>query len=142
MEVTQTGSAHLPQQGRLILVIDDEPVIRDILCEVLIIEGFATLALENADLALNVLHQEPKTVALLLTDINMPGEIAGANLVKISTRLWPLIPVVVMSGAETLQSAGIGNAAWFLRKPFAIDDMVACIRNALTVEISADRWQS
>lgn len=131
MKAMQTGGAHLLEQGRLILVIDDEATIRELLCEVLEMEGFVTLSMENADLALDFLHRESDAVALILTDINMPGDIDGADLANISTRAWPLIPVVVMSGVETLLSAGIGHAAWFVRKPFAIDEMVACVSNAL-----------
>lgn len=117
--------------GLRILVVDDEEIIREILCEVLESEGFVAQAVESADLALEFLHRESSTVALVLTDINMPGNIDGAELVKVSSRIWPSIPIVVMSGVATLQSAGIGNAAWFVRKPFAVDDMVACLRNAL-----------
>jgi DNA-binding NtrC family response regulator len=117
--------------GSFILVVEDEKNIRDLLCEVLELEGFSTRATENADMALDVLHQESASVALLLTDINMPGDIDGAGLVKAASRKWPTIPVIVMSGVETLQSAGIGHGAWFVRKPFTIVNIVACIRNAL-----------
>lgn len=124
------------QQGLLILIVDDEEIIRELLCEVLEVEGFVTHALESADQALDFLQRESLAVGLLLTDINMPGAIDGADLVNISTRIWPLIPVVVMSGVETLQSAGIAHAAWFVRKPFDIEVMVTCIRNALGVASS------
>lgn len=129
---TQAAQDNSRQSGLLILVVDDEAIIRDLLCEVLEIEGFTTRAMESADLALDFLHQDSNAVSLLLTDINMPGEIDGADLVKVSTQLWPAIPIVVMSGVETLQSAGLGHAVWFVRKPFALDDMVSCLRNALT----------
>lgn len=119
------------QQGLLILIVDDEEIIRGLLCEVLEAEGFVTHALENADQALDFLKRESLVVGLLLTDINMPGSIDGADLVNISTRVWPLIPVVVMSGVETLRSAGIAHAAWFLRKPFDIEILVTCVRDAL-----------
>ncbi|MEQ7918709.1 response regulator [Xanthomonas sp. WHRI 1810A] len=124
------------QKGLLILVVEDEDIIRELLCEVLESEGFLTRSMESADLALDFLHQESAAVALILTDINMPGDKDGADLVNIALRAWPPIPVVVMSGVETLQSAGIGHAAWFVRKPFANHDMVTCIRNALVVRQS------
>lgn len=131
MDVGQTERNAIYHQGLLILVVEDEHMIRELLCEELEHEGFATRSMESADLALEFLRQESASVALLLTDINMPGNINGGDLAKISSRTWPSIPIVVMSGVETLQSAGIGHTAWFVRKPFKVDEMVVCIRNAI-----------
>lgn len=136
MDAMQTIGDESFHLGLLILVVDDDEIIRDLLCEVLETEGFAPHAFESADLALDFLHKMSGSVGLLLTDVNMPGNIDGADLAKISNREWPLIPIVVMSGVENLQSMAIGQTAWFIRKPFSIDAMLACIRNALGVSPS------
>jgi DNA-binding NtrC family response regulator len=119
--------------GALILVVEDEQMIRELLCDVLESEGFVTQARENADLALEYLNQQSGNVGLLLTDINMPGSINGVDLAKKSIQLWPSIPVVVMSGFESLENTGMEEKASFMRKPFTIDEMLDRVRAALAV---------
>lgn len=119
------------ETGALILVVEDEQIIRELLCDILESEGFVTQARENADLALEYLNQQFGNVDLLLTDINMPGSINGADLAKTSRQLWPMIPVVIMSGFESLESTGMEQKALFVRKPFSMDDMLERVRSAL-----------
>lgn len=126
--IASTNASPLSQS---ILVVEDESIIRELLCEVLEIEGYTTLPMENADLALAYMEVHFLEIALLLTDINMPGVINGAELANTSNGLWPSIPVVVMSGFETLASAGIHSGALFVGKPFTMDQMMTGIRAAL-----------
>lgn len=77
------------------------------------------------------LGYQSENVALLLTDINMPGRINGADLAKVSKWLWPSIPVVVISDYETIKSTGIDQRTLFLRKPFTVDELLARTRTAL-----------
>lgn len=120
-----------PSPSQLILVVEDEPIIRELLCEILECEGFNTKSMENADLALDFLTSQANLVGLLLTDINMPGNINGADLANTSAKLWPSMPIVVMSGFESPQTAGIIKAVKFLTKPFSMDNMVAVIHGEL-----------
>ena len=67
----------------------------------------------------------------------MPGSINGADFAKISTRLWPSIPVVVMSGLETSESTGMDQNTIFIRKPYTLDEVLAEVRTAFHGETSA-----
>lgn len=73
--------------GQMMLIVEDDPLIRDLLCEILESEGFVTQGMANADRALAFLIDQSSRVCLLLTDINMPGTINGAELAKTSIRL-------------------------------------------------------
>jgi DNA-binding NtrC family response regulator len=130
--MTLTSAVPAVTSGSLILVVEDEQIIRDLVCEILESKGFVTHARENADLALEYLQQRSADVALLLTDINMPGSMNGAGLAKVSSRQWPSIPIVIMSGFETLESIGIDPGTPFIRKPFTIDEIVETVRMTLT----------
>lgn len=116
---------------QIILVVEDEALIRDLLSEVLESEGMEVVAKSDADQALAYLTDAASDVALILTDINMPGSMNGAQLANYSMRVWPAIPIVAMSGMETFESAGICAEVRFLRKPFAMADMVSSVRTAL-----------
>lgn len=91
---------------RLLLVVEDEQIVRDLLCEAFESEDFVTLSQDNADLALDSLNLNFQNVALLLADINMPESLDGADLARSSMQRWPEIPVLVMSGFESLESVG------------------------------------
>lgn len=117
--------------GQMVLVVEDEPLIRDLLCEILESEGFVTKGMANADRALAFLIDQSSRVCLILTDINMPGTINGADLARTSIRLWPAIPIVVMSGMETLETAGLGQNLAFVRKPFTVKKILAVIQKVL-----------
>ncbi|MDR8367440.1 MULTISPECIES: response regulator [Pseudomonas] len=115
----------------LILVVEDEPVILEFLCEILQQEGFATEAKNSADEALEFLDRYAEKVCLLLTDITMPGSLNGAALANLSGSRWPSIPILIMSGLETPESSGVTHPVSFIRKPWAIGQMLDCVNNAM-----------
>lgn len=116
---------------RLILVVEDEAVIRDFICEILNDEGLQTEHAENADVALEYLNQHSDEVCLLLTDIYMPGSMNGAELANLSAGRWPEIPVMITSGHETPQSSGVTNPVVFLRKPWSIGQLIDSVNLAM-----------
>jgi len=118
----------------LILVVEDEPIIREFVCEMLQLEGYATEAVENADLALEILNDRAEVVKLLLTDIRMPGSMDGAGLSNVTHDKWPGIPILVMSGHETPESSGVIHPVTFLRKPWTIGQMLDGVEHALAVK--------
>lgn len=116
----------------LILVVEDEPIIRDFVCEILQGEGFNTHPMENADDAKAFLEEgKANKVSLLLTDIRMPGTMDGAELSNWFHKQWPQIPVLVMSGHETPESSGVEHEVTFIRKPWTIGQMVEGVEKAL-----------
>jgi DNA-binding NtrC family response regulator len=118
---------------RLILVVEDEPIIREFVCEMLQLEGFATVAVEDADKALDELNARSAEFHLLLTDIRMPGSMDGAGLANFSHDKWPQLPILVMSGHETPESSGVVHPVTFLRKPWTIGQMLDGVDKALGV---------
>ncbi|MDF2399554.1 response regulator [Pseudomonas sp. 3MA1] len=117
--------------SRLILVVEDEPTVLEFLCEILQDEGFATEAMESADRAWEFLQQHAADVALLLTDISMPGTLNGASLSNLCGERWPSLPIVVMSGFETPESSGVRYPVTFIRKPWTIGQILDCVEGAL-----------
>lgn len=117
--------------GPLVLVVEDEPVIREFVCEILTDEGYKTHSLESADEAKRFLEQNAQSVSLLLTDILMPGTMNGADLSNWSGDTWPQIPILVMSGHETPESSGVRHKVEFVRKPWSFGQMIDGVEAAL-----------
>jgi CheY-like chemotaxis protein len=125
---TPTASAHLPDG--LILVVEDDPLILEFLCEILQEEGFKVEPRTSADDAKLYLEEHAPEVALLLTDITMPGEINGAGLANLVGERWPDKPVMVMSGYETPETSGVKHPVAFIKKPWAIGQLLDCVDSA------------
>ena len=87
-----------------ILIVDDEPLVLEVLRDVLTSEGFTVSQAPRAELALEMLGREPH--ALVLCDIRMPG-MDGFELLKAVRRSHPGTDVIMMTGFVT-QSNVIG----------------------------------
>ncbi|MCP1517951.1 DNA-binding NtrC family response regulator [Pseudomonas migulae] len=124
-----TAGENLP--GGLILVVEDDPLILEFLCEVLQEEGFTVEPQISADAAASYLEQHADKVVLLLTDITMPGTLNGADLANQFGDRWPGKPIMIMSGFETPQSSGVRHEVSFIKKPWALGQLLDCVEGAL-----------
>jgi CheY-like chemotaxis protein len=117
--------------NRLILVVDDEPILRMNALEMIEDAGFEVLEADNADAALRLLEGFGSQVVALFTDIHMPGTMDGLQLTKIVHERWPHIMPVVTSGRDYLRDQDIPDSGRFLRKPYRQSDLLGAIRQAL-----------
>ncbi len=117
--------------GGLILVVEDDPLILEFLCEILQEEGFVVQPQTSADAASAYLEQHSGNVRLLLTDISMPGKLNGADLANQFGDRWPDKPIMIMSGFETPQSSGVRHSVSFIKKPWALGQLLDCVEGAL-----------
>jgi CheY-like chemotaxis protein len=111
--------------GRVALVVDDEPMILEILAEHCASLGMGVLeAADGAD-ALRLVEAHPE-IEVLVTDVRMPG-LDGPTLAQRALALRPDIKVIFVTGYTTYRSS-----AWpILRKPFDLDELEAALRQAL-----------
>ncbi|KQV17680.1 response regulator [Pseudomonas sp. Root329] len=129
MGPVSTAGDHL--LGGLILVVEDDPLILEFLCEILQEEGFVVEPQTSADAASKYLEQHSEGVRLLLTDITMPGKLNGADLANLFGDRWPDKPIMIMSGYETPESAGVRHSVSFIKKPWALGQLLDCVEGAL-----------
>src|SRR5579872_497828 len=88
-----------------VLVVDDEPAIRAVLCEYLRDCGFQPLSAATGDEAVQVIQREA-TIDLVFSDVRMPGEIDGYGLARWIMENRPQLPVLLITG-----DLGKANAA-------------------------------
>lgn len=114
-----------------ILVVDDELLIRDLLYDFFTGQGWNISVAENGDKALDVIAH--KSVDLVLTDIKMP-EMDGLALTEELKRAHPEIPVVLMTGFPSVDSAVTAlrhRVVDYVIKPFNINQLYKTIDAAL-----------
>ncbi len=80
-----------------VLVVEDEPLVSDIVTEALAEQGFAVQAVDNARDALDCLSSD-LPVDILFTDVNLKGPMDGGSLAQRARELRPDLPVVYTSG--------------------------------------------
>lgn len=110
----------------LILVVDDDPEVREMVVDVLSGNGFDVLEAESGEAALALLEREPR-ISLLFTDVLMPG-ISGTILARRAMEMRPDLKVVLTSGYmrnERLSGLPV------VPKPYRIGDLVRTVHAAL-----------
>jgi DNA-binding NtrC family response regulator len=113
-----------------ILVVDDDDIIRETLCE-LLSEEHACQTADTAEQAL--LKLESQAFDVVLTDISMPG-LSGFDLLNRLVQLYPGTPVIIISGLSDQEQAQslIGQGAFdYLLKPFRLEVVEDSVRRAL-----------
>ncbi|MHC4061541.1 MAG: sigma-54-dependent transcriptional regulator, partial [Planctomycetota bacterium] len=114
-----------------ILVIDDDKIILDSLCEFLSLEGFQTTGAETLKGAVAELQKQ--AYCLVITDVNLPdGD--GLDLLDILRRDYPQTVAIVITGYGTIESAvkAIKRGAYdYLTKPIIDDDLRLAVERAV-----------
>jgi two-component system nitrogen regulation response regulator NtrX len=114
-----------------ILVVDDEPQIRETVAGILADEGFEVLAAAEGDAALKLAGEEH--LDLVLLDIAMPGA-DGLEVLQELKRQHPALPVVMISAYGSVENAVKATrlgAYDFIEKPPHADKIVLSVKNAL-----------
>ncbi|HDE1478127.1 TPA: response regulator [Klebsiella quasipneumoniae] len=108
----------IPAGERLALVLEDEEDVRQTLCEQLHQLGWLTLETASGEEALQLLEASPD-IALLISDLMLPGGLSGADVIHTARRRFPALPVLLISGQDLrpAQNPALPEVEW-LRKPF------------------------
>jgi PAS domain S-box-containing protein len=121
--------------GRILLV-EDEDMVRNLARSILFKAGYTVLEARNGREALEAIEAFPGAIDLLLTDVIMP-EMGGVELGRRVAALFPGIGVIYISGysGDSLsRQGGLEKGINFLRKPFSASDLLATIREVLTIK--------
>jgi len=114
-----------------VLVVEDEPALREAMCAYLESRGYKIHAAANAGAALRLCSEHPD-IAVLVTDLVMPG-MGGAELARAVESQLPGLPVIYISGytENTVDASQFLACGTLLQKPFRLQDLVEKIRSVL-----------
>jgi two-component system, cell cycle sensor histidine kinase and response regulator CckA len=107
-----------------ILVVDDEAIARRFVERALAVEGYRVMQANDGEQALDLLRTTRRRVALVITDLVMPGMGGHAFALEVA-RLPSPPPVLYISAYEGPQGE---MAKRFLQKPFTVEDLIAAVR--------------
>jgi CheY-like chemotaxis protein len=122
--------------GEVILVVEDDTMVRDYVTAQLKSLGYHTIAAENAAEALGLVHRG-LTFDLLFTDIVMPGSMDGSELARAVKGLRPTVKVLFTSGYSDKAIIGAGGlqpGVLLLQKPYRMGELARMIQAALRTD--------
>ncbi len=120
-------------KGELILVVEDEPVLRELFTRMIENLGYRVKIAANGIEALQMIEQEGLKPDLLITDVVMP-KMGGKELVERVSRIQPGLKALYTSGHASgsfTDYDGIAHGAPFLQKPFSSDELAAKIQGLI-----------
>ncbi|WP_323170468.1 ATP-binding protein, partial [Pantoea agglomerans] len=115
--------------NRLVLVLDDEPAVRQTLCEHLHQLGYLTLECGDGEEALALLRQTPD-IELLISDLMLPGEINGAEVIRQAQQNWPQLATLLISGQDLRHQPVTLPLCERLAKPWQQAQLVQALQRA------------
>jgi PAS domain S-box-containing protein len=122
-----------PTRGELILVVEDEEVVRELVVEVLRDQGYQVLQAPDGPAGLEQLRKPPRPIDLLVTDVGLPG-VNGRQVAEMALSVRPDMKVLFMTGyAEKVSAAGpfASPGMDILTKPFEVDELTRKVRAIL-----------
>jgi two-component system, response regulator PdtaR len=122
----------MPKQP-VILVVEDDPIIRIGALQLVANAGFEAIEASNADEAIRVLETR-SDIHLVFTDVGMPGTMDGIKLAHYIRRRWPPVKLIVASGKAILDESHLPAGARFFAKPYSesaiVGAMIAMLSDA------------
>ena len=119
------------QESPRILVVDDEKVIREILCEFLAIEGYVVRSVEDGERALSELRI--RHYDIVISDLKMPN-LSGIELLERITAEGLDVLTVIMTGFGTVETAieAMKKGAYdYILKPFKVEEVIHIVQRGL-----------
>lgn len=122
-----------PREQRTVLVVDDEPVVRDVTCSMLRSAGYGVQAAAGGGEAIAILESGDASIDLVLLDLTMPG-MDGWQTLEALRQIRPELLVVFSTGhvdddvQQRIESSGV---AAFIHKPFKLDVLLQVVAKGL-----------
>jgi two-component system, response regulator PdtaR len=122
----------MPSQS-VILVVEDDPIIRMSALRFVADAGFEAIEASNADEAILILEAR-SDIQLVFTDVGMPGTMDGIKLAHYVRGRWPPVKLIVASGKVIADESHLPAGARFFSKPYRdsaiVGAMIAMLSDA------------
>lgn len=121
------------RSNTVVLVVEDEALVRLDIVSQLEDEGFVVVEADNADDAIRLLETNP-AISILFTDIDMPGSMDGLKLSRAVRNRWPPVKIVVTSGHRKVEITDLPDGSVFHAKPYRHAEVIASFRELTALD--------
>ena len=132
MQTAESAMMALDQSrpSHVVLVVEDEMMLRMRAVDMVEDAGYISVEAVDADEALAIL-QSRSDIALLFTDVQMPGSMNGLQLAHAVHERWPPIKIILASGQLKLSGSDIPQDSRFFGKPLQSGEIIAQMQEML-----------
>lgn len=116
---------------KLVLVVEDDPAIRDLAIALLEETVLDVIACESGDEAVELLKAQGGNIAMVFTDVRLDGWMDGVDLARAVRSLWPGVHLVVTSGQGGGRVGDMPTDVVFLPKPWRALDVLVQVDHAV-----------
>lgn len=137
----ETPSANGSLAGKRVLVVEDDPMVRDVTAGFLQSQDLEVVEAENGPAAVAALEGSGP-FDLMVSDLIMPGGMSGVELHKLVQERWPQCPVVLMTGysRDEFERFGVDpGSVRLLRKPFFMSELLKVVTEMIQADSVDDR---
>lgn len=110
----------------VVLVVEDEPLLRMNTADMVEEAGFDPLEAANANQAIQLLESR-SDIRVILSDVDMPPGMDGMTLVALVRRRWPPVAIILVSGQIGLADVELPEGGRFFSKPYRPAEIVAAL---------------
>ena len=107
----------------LVLVVEDDALLRMHAAEMIEEAGFQVLEADGADAAIRLLESR-SDIRIIFTDIDMPGSMNGLKLAHAVASRWPPIKIVATSGHFHMRDGDLPDGGRFIAKPYRSSQII------------------
>jgi CheY-like chemotaxis protein len=122
------NSDKIVSSTKMVIVVEDETLIRELIVEVLNSENFVVLEAGDAAEAIKLMSARAVELSLMFTDVNMPGAMNGLQLAYYVYERWPWIALLIASGKRRPLATEMPVLSRFMTKPYSHALMVNHIK--------------
>jgi len=119
--------------GELLLVVDDEEVIRDVVRAVLVQHGYRVITAQDGADATNQFARQPNEIEAVITDLDMPV-MDGVTLIRVLRKINPDLPIIISTGIASNSARGGSNreieslgVKTILKKPYTAETVLQAV---------------
>ena len=113
---------------KIVIVAEDEVLVRMLAADTLAEAGFSVVEVATAAQAVAALQEHVGKVAVLFTDVHMPGGVTGLELARLVRRRWPHVAILVTSGQHKPGDGELPAGGLFITKPYRAERVLAHIQ--------------
>jgi CheY-like chemotaxis protein len=122
----------IPGQRAVVLVVEDESLIRTTAIDMVEEAGFEAIAASDADEAIRILESR-NDIRAVFTDVQMPGSMDGLRLARVVRNRWPPVALIVTSGQTNVGEGHLPTGGRFLRKPYEAAHVGALLQELIAL---------
>lgn len=120
----------LPPIEGLVIVVEDDPLLRLLTVEILSEMGMRCLDFSTADDALSHVLGMSDSCPLVIADQGLPGELQGADFIELINEKWPTTATILTSG-YALDPSMVPSSTIYLNKPWSMNDLMMAVAKLL-----------